>query len=205
MAVDVQGSGLRIVASDDGTILDLAPLQGIWTERQYLRMTDHSRRLLEFTDGVLEVLPMPTQMHQVISRFLLFAFFGFIHQRGGTVLYAPLRLQTRPGKFREPGLLLVQDAADPRCRNDYWRGADLVVEIVSPNDQDRDTTDKVADYAEAGIPEYWIVNPENETITVLRLEHERYTEHGLFRRDETASSALLADFAVSVNDVFDAR
>lgn len=205
MAVDAPRNGLRIVASDDSTVLDLAPLQGLWTERQYLRLTDHSRRLLEFTDGALEVLPMPTDMHQVISRFLLFAFFGFIDERGGTVLYAPLRLQTRPGKFREPDLLLVQDATDPRRQNNYWRGADLVIEIVSPDDPERDTKDKVADYAQAGIPEYWIVNPENETITVLRLEHERYTEHGVFRRDETASSALLAGFTVSVNAVFDAR
>jgi Uma2 family endonuclease len=63
-------------------------------------MTDHSRRLLEYTDGSIEVLPMPTDKHQVISRFLLFALFAFIERLGGTVLYAPLRLQIREGKFR---------------------------------------------------------------------------------------------------------
>jgi len=44
-----------------------------------------------------------------------------------------------------------------------------VVEIVSPDDPDRDLVEKVADYAEAGIPEYWIVNPNTATISVLRL------------------------------------
>ena len=173
MAVEVSTQGLRIVTSDDDIVLDLASIQGLWTEAQYLKLTDHSRRLLEFTDGSLEVLPMPTDRHQVISRFLLFALFTFIHQVGGTVLYAPLRLRIRAGKFWEPDLVLVRDASDPRRQNAYWLGADLVVEIVSPDDPERETKVKRADYAEAGIPEYWIVNPDDETITVLQLEGDQ--------------------------------
>jgi Uma2 family endonuclease len=92
--------GLRIAAPGDEMIVSLEPLQGLWTIEQYLAMTDHSRRLLEYTDGSIEVLPMPTDKHQVISRFLLFALFAFIERLGGTVLYAPLRLQIREGKFR---------------------------------------------------------------------------------------------------------
>ena len=205
MAVDIQAPGLRIVTPDNDTVLDLAPIQGLWTEAQYLKLTDYSRRLLEFTDGSIEVLPMPTDRHQVISRFLLFALFTFVQHLSGTVLYAPLRLQIRAGKFREPDLLLVRDTNDPRRQNAYWLGADLVVEIVSPDDPERDTKVKRAEYAEAGILEYWIVNPENETITILRLEGERYAEHGIFGRGDTASSALLTGFVVHVNAVFDAR
>jgi Uma2 family endonuclease len=205
MAVGIQAQGLRIVDPDDNTVLNLEPIQGLWTEEQYLKMTDHSRRLLEFSDGCIEVLPMPTDKHQVISRFLFLALFAFVQQLGGTVLYAPLRLQIRAGKFREPDLLLVCDAKDARRQNAYWLGADLVVEIVSPDNPERDTIQKRADYAEAGIPEYWIVDPEDETITVLRLAGEQYGEHGLFRRGETATSALLAGFAMPVDDLLDAR
>jgi Uma2 family endonuclease len=204
MAVDVRAQGLRIVASDDDTILDLAPIQGLWTVEQYLKLTDHSRRLLEFTDGVIEVLPMPTDRHQVISRFLLFALFGFVQNTGGTVLYAPLRIQIREGKFREPDLLLVRDANDPRRQNRYWLGADLVVEIVRLDDPERDTKVKRTEYARVGIPEYWIVNPEDDTITVLALEGQSYREHGIFRRGATATSALLQGFAVQVDAVLDA-
>jgi Uma2 family endonuclease len=192
------------VAPDDDTILDLAPIQGLWTVEQYLKLTDHSRRLLEFTDGVIEVLPMPTDRHQVISRFLLFAFFGFVQHTGGTVLYAPLRIQIREGKFREPDLLLVRDANDPRRQNRYWLGADLVVEIVSPDDPERDTKVKRAEYAKVNIPEYWLVNPEDDTITVLTLERQSYREYGVFRRGDTATSVLLQGFAVQVDAVFDA-
>ncbi len=113
MALKTSAQGLRIVADDDNIVLDLAPLQGLWTQAQYFRLTDHSRRLIEFTDGSIEVLPMPTDRHQTLSRFLLFALFAYIQPLGGTVLYAPLHLQIREGRFREPDLLLVRDANDP--------------------------------------------------------------------------------------------
>src|SRR3954447_17479816 len=139
MAIDVQACDLRAVNAANETILELDLIQGMWTPAQYLKMTDYSRRLLEYTDGTIEVLPMPTYKHQLISRFLLLAFFTFIQPRGGTVVYAPLRLEIRPDKFREPDLLLMRDATDPRCQNAYWLGADLVVEIVSHDNPERDT------------------------------------------------------------------
>lgn len=203
MAVDLRSRELRIVGRDNDTILDLRPLQGLWTEEQYLTMTDHSHRLLEFSDGYIEVLPMPTDKHQAISQFIFLALLAYIQRIGGKVQYAPLRLQIRPGKHREPDILLVRDANDPRRQNRYWRGADLVVEIVSPDDPERDTRDKRADYAEAAIPEYWIVNPVDETISVLSLAGEAYREHGVFRRGERATSALLGGLAVAVEEVFD--
>jgi Uma2 family endonuclease len=204
MPAGVQASGLRIVAADDDTILNLDPLQGLWTEEQYLRLTDHSRRLLEFSDGAIEVLPMPTDRHQVISRFLFLALFALLRPLGGTVLYAPLRLRIREGKYREPDLLAVLDAADPRRQNAYWLGADIVMEIVSPDEPERDTRVKRLDYAEAGIPEYWIVDPQEETIAVLRLESGRYIEHGVYRHGDTATSVLLPSFSVPVSDALTA-
>jgi Uma2 family endonuclease len=205
MTVDMHSRELRIVGHDNDTVLDLRPIQGLWTEEQYLTMTDHSRRLLEFDDGYIEVLPMPTDKHQAISQFIFLALLAFIQGIGGKVQYAPLRLQIRDGKHREPDILLVRDANDPRRQNRYWLGADLVVEIVSPDDPERDTKVKRGDYAEASIPEYWIVDPQEETITVLRLESDSYIEHGLYHRGETATSVLLTDFAMSVDAALDAH
>ena len=205
MALDVRQPALRMTWEEDNLVLSLAPLQGRWTAEQYLLLTDQTRRLIEFTDGFVEVLPMPTDTHQVILRFVFLALYSFLQPLGGTVLFAPLRLHIRADKFREPDILLVRDAQDPRRQERYWLGADLVVEIVSPDNPEHDTREKRADYAEAGIPEYWIVNPVDATITVLRLEDARYTEHGVFRRSETATSALFVGFTLSVNDVLDAR
>ncbi len=153
----------------------------------------------------MEVLPTPTRKHQAISRLLFLAFLASVQRLGGTVFYAPLRVRVAPGRFREPDLVLLLDVNDPCNQNAFWLGADLVVEIVSPGDVERDTVIKRADYAEARIPEYWIVNPQEETITVLKLDNGVYMAHAVFRRGETATSALLADFAVSVDAVCDAE
>lgn len=148
---------------------------------------------------------MPTRDHQVILAFLYEVLLLLLRPRGGKVLFAPLRVQIRPGKFREPDVVVLQDAHDPRNQNEYWLGADLVIEIVSPDRPARDTEEKPLAYAEAGIPEYWIVNPLTETITVLVLAGETYAEHGVFGRGDRAVSRLIDGFGVSVAEVFDAK
>src|SRR5918992_5525491 len=205
MATGMRPPALKLVWEAGGLEIDLLPLQGLWTEEQYLRLTDQTNRFIEFTEGSVEVLPIPTRKHQAISRFLFLAFLAFVQPRGGTVFYAPLRVRVAPGRFREPDLLLLLNVNDPRNQNAFWLGSDLVVEIVSPDDVERDTVIKRADYAEAGIPEYWIVNPKEATITVLKLDNGVYMTHGVFGRGETATSALLTGFTVSVDGVCDAE
>jgi Uma2 family endonuclease len=183
---------------------EILPPQGRWSEDEYLVLTDHRNRLVEFTDGFLEVLPMPTDKHQAILGFLYHAFLGFVDPRGGKVRFSPLRLCIRTGKFREPDLMLLLSAADPRRQNRFWLGADLALEVVSEEKAERDLADKRCDYAEGRVPEYWIVNPLTETITVLRLRADAYEEAGIYRRGELATSALLAGFSVAVAAVFDA-
>ncbi len=204
MAVEFGTDTLKKVREADGLELDLLSLQGLWTEVQYLRLSDQTNHLIEFTDGVIEVLPMPTDSHQVILLFLYDLFNAFVQVLGGKVLVAPLRVQIRPGKYREPDILLVRDSNDTRRQNAFWLGADLVVEIVSPDRPERDIMEKPLDYAEAGIPEYWIVNPLDETVIVLDLQDDVYSKQTIFRRGETATSTVLPGFAVRVDDVFDA-
>src|SRR5438105_352863 len=94
---------------------------------------------------------------------------------------------------------------DPRRQNRFWLGADLALEVVSEDKPERGLVDKRFDYAEAQVPEYWIVNPLLETITVYRLQGDAYVEAGVYRRGESAMSVLLPGFVVSVNDVFDVK
>lgn len=97
-------------------------------------------------------------------------------------------------------------APDDRRHNEYWDGADLVVEVVSGGikDRQRDLIIKRDEYAQAGIPEYWIIDPEADLITVLHLGGETYVEYGQFGRGMSASFALLPDWQVSVDKVLDA-
>ena len=118
---------LKLVEPARGLELDLMPLQGLWTEQQYLKLTDQTNHLVEFDDGSIEVLAMPTEHHQAMLEYLFIALRTFIEQLGGKARFAPLRLQVHAGRFREPDILLVRDANDPRRQDRFWLGADLVV------------------------------------------------------------------------------
>lgn len=96
---------------------------------------------------------------------------------------------------------MLQEHSSRRTQQ-FWIGADLVIEIISPDDRGRDTVTKKHEYAQAGIPEYWLVDPEEHTITLLWLEGEHYTVHGVFGVGEQATSRLLAGFTVDVAALF---
>jgi Uma2 family endonuclease len=183
-------------------VLEILPGQGRLSEEDYLWLTDHTSRLIEFTDGYIEVLPMPTGTHQLLLKFLLRLFEQVAEPAGGIVLFAPMRVRLGSFRFREPDLLLLLDAGDARNQDRYWLGADLALEIVSPDKPERDLVEKRAEYAAAGISEYWIVNPMTNSITVLTLEGDAYREHGVFASGEQATSVLLAGFGVDVRAVF---
>jgi Uma2 family endonuclease len=184
-------------------IARLFPAQGEWSEEEYLSLdTNH---LVEFSDGVLEFPPMPTTSHQLILAHLygLLLAFSAAHDLG-TVLFAGLPVRLWRRKFREPDVVFMRKEHADRIGEQYWDRADLVMEVVSGagKDRRRDLQKKRQEYARAGIPEYWIVDPREEEITVLRLARKRYVVHGKFGRGETASSHLLPGFTVDVTEAF---
>ena len=95
-------------------------------------------------------------------------------------------------------------AADSRRQNRFWLGADVALEVVSEEKPERDLVEKRGDYAEGGVPEYWIVDPHNKPSPFLRLRGDAYVEAGVYRRGESAASVLLPGFSVAVSAVFDA-
>lgn len=183
----------------------LYPPQGQWSEEEYLRLTDHTRRLVEYTDGQIEVLSMPTIEHQFMVEFLFLALRNFVAQsKLGNVHFAGVRVYVDSKKYREPDVVFCSTARYARSGTRYYDGADLVMEVVSddPASQQRDREQKPSDYAEGGVPEYWIVDPLLQKVTVLTLQGSAYVEHGVFLPGQTATSKLLPGFAVSVTDVF---
>jgi Uma2 family endonuclease len=186
-------------------IATLYPQQGRWTEEEYLSFTDSINRFIEFTDGRLEFLTRPTTEHQLIAKFLFRALDSHVETRNlGEVLFAVLRVYIREGKYREPDLAFKRNENLSEKDSRYFHGSDLVVEIVSDDAEShqRDHETKVQDYAEARIPEYWIVDPQQQKITVLALEGDSYVEHCVTMRSGTVSSRLLAEFSVDTAAVF---
>ena len=183
----------------------LFPPQGQWSEEEYLAVTRDTHRLVELSDGCLEVLPMPKMSHQLIVGYLFSVLSAFASARDlGTVLFAALRVRLWRGKMREPDVVFMLKEHEDRMGEDYWRRADLVMEVVSPDDESRkrDLKEKRREYARAGIPEYWIVDPQKRRVTVLRLVGKRYVVHGEFGEESIATSHLLPGFSVDVSAMF---
>jgi Uma2 family endonuclease len=191
------------VAEPTWEIVELFPEQGTWTEEAYMSLPGN--RLIEFSEGTIEILPMPSQRHQEIVGFLYMLLKEFVVSRGlGKVLVAPFIIRLWPRKSREPDVMFMFDKNSRRRFETYWEGADLVMEVVSPDDPKRDLVTKKAEYAKAKIPEYWLVNPITETITVFVLDKsaKSYREAGVFTRSQVATSVLLEGFSVDVTKVF---
>jgi Uma2 family endonuclease len=183
----------------------LFPYQGAWSEEEYLSLeTNH---LIEFSSGSLEMLPMPTIQHQLIVAFLYNACLSFIKPKQlGTILFAPLRVKLWEGKFREPDIVFLSKEKQERLEGRYLDWADLVIEVVSgaAEDRRRDLITKRREYAQAGINEYWIVDPAEEIVTVLTLIEEEYQIHGEFKPGVEATSPLLIGFSITVAEIFSA-
>lgn len=194
-----------LTRSGNPEIAALPAPDGEWTTEDYLRLSGRTNRLVEFTCGCIEVLPMPTDQHQAMVETLFLLLRAYAARTHGKARFAPLRLRIGPARYREPDILFLRSAQDPRRQDRFWTGADLVAEVVSPDDPERDRTAKRSEYAAAGIPEYWIVDPLAASITVLRLEGSAYVENGRFRRGQTARSALLDGFRADVSELLDAE
>jgi Uma2 family endonuclease len=185
-------------------VAKLFPDQGAWSEEEYLAL--NGNKLVEFSHGYLEVLPMPTTSHQEIVAYLYGVLLAFVSPaKLGKVLFAPLRVRLWSGKYREPDVVFMLAQNASRIGEQFWDRADLVMEVVSDDDRRRDLDTKRREYAQAGIPEYWIVDPQLGQITVLRLEKDHYAVHGEFKKGTQATSALLRGFSVDVNAALEPR
>jgi Uma2 family endonuclease len=158
---------------------------------------------VEYLDGCLQVLPMPTAFHQAIAFVLanLLVAWSKPDPLARTKL-GPFRVRIDETDFREPDVCFMLGVHADRRTNDYWIGADLVVEVISESNKDHDLRTKRAEYASAGIPEYWIIDPDQRSIRVLTLAGDDYAVHGDFAAGQKAASVLRNGFTVGVSELF---
>lgn len=183
------------------------PPQGRWSEEDFLQF--HTNRMAELVDGRLEILPMPTWLHQLIVDFLMTAIKEHIQSSGvgGVALFAPLPTKLFPGTIREPDILYVAQENLPKPTEQYPSKIDLAIEVVSEGAEarKRDYEDKRIDYAKAGVREYWIVDPEQSLLTVLTLAGSEFTVAQECRPGDTACSPLLDGLTIALNDILALR
>ena len=172
-----------------------------WSDSEYLSLQERTNRLVELVDGHVEALDRPTKSHQLILKHCFDQLESFTRDGIGKLVNSGYPIRIRPGRFRTPDVVFMLTSHAERLGEHYAHGADLVMEVLA-TDRNRDLVQKREDYAEAGIPEYWIVDPRDRRVTVLRLEGGEYLVHGEFGLGGRATSVLLSGFGVDVREVF---
>jgi len=183
-------------------IAQLWPARGEWTEADYFALPD-TNRFVELSEGELVMPPHPTDTHQRVLDALYAAMRSFVRQHDlGIIRFAPLPVRLWPGKIREPDILFVSHSHAERIGEQVYGPPDLVVEVISSGTRRLDRGQKFLEYASAGVDEYWLVDPQPQTIEVFALEEGTYTLSGKFGPGEGARSQILTGFEVPVDEVF---
>jgi Uma2 family endonuclease len=174
------------------------------TFEEYLAYDDGTDNVYELEDGDLILMNPPIGLHALITRFLSNILEAEISRLA--LPWAALQLlgvRTAPRRSRLPDLCIVPIEIVQQYRNVsavIESGALLAIEIVSPDSIKRDYRFKRAEYASFGIPEYWIVDPAAQKVTLLLLIEGLY-EETVFQGDDPIQSQTFPALALTVNQI----
>lgn len=167
--------------------------EGVWTEERFLELSGRTNRIIELSEGRLIVPPMPTPEHQDVLWNVAEILKAWARRHGGRAFVAALPVRLWAGKFREPDVILYTPEHVERIQKQYAGVPDLAVEVLSPGTEKVDLADKMREYAEAGIPEYWIVDAESPRLEQYVLAQGRYVPQARYGPGETVRAATLVD------------
>ena len=174
-----------------------------YTYDDYCSWQDDKR--WELIDGVPYAMSAPTVRHQRIAGRLFTKFFIFLDGKPCEAFIAPLDVILNPEGEKnivvQPDIIVVCDSSkldDKACRGT----PDLIIEILSPSTSSIDTVVKFNRYQEAGVKEYWIVNPESNWIQVFRLNDGVYNAH-TYGEEDTIPVGIIEDFEINLQEIFE--
>ena len=184
-----------------------SPVQGQWTYADYARLPDDGMRY-EVIRGELFMSPAPRPLHQVVITLISYFLVEFLRvNRLGKSFVSPIDvvLPQQLGDPVQPDIVFIANERLSIVGELNIQGApDLVMEVLSPSNPEYDRTLKYEIYAEAGVPEYWIVDPHERTIEVFALRDGGYEQLGRYGEGETARSELLDGFTAAIDEIIPA-
>ncbi len=178
------------------------PAQGEWTYADYARLPDNGMRY-EVIKRELFNSPAPTTKHQLVSLNLAAALHQFVKKHKlGVVFEAPTDvLLLDLASPVQPDILFIPQEKRSMIKANFIEGVPaLIVEILSPSNPEHDQQRKFLLYAQAGVAEYWIVDPTSCAVDIFVLRGNAYVPLGHFGLSDTAVSELLPQFQIKVAD-----
>lgn len=153
----------------------LTKSQGDYTLDDYYLIPDDMR--VELIDGVIYDMTAPTSAHQLIAGFIHGKFLSYILEKKGECLpmISPLDVQLDCDNktMVQPDVIIVcdRDKIINRC---VYGAPDFVIEVLSKSTKKKDSVIKLQKYMNAGVREYWMIDPERKTVVVYDFENEEY-------------------------------
>lgn len=173
----------------------------VWTLEELHSLPDDGNKY-ELVHGELFVTPPPAVVHEEIGARLTRILVPFVIANGLGSVYHPRAVMQVEGSEVEPDLMVRLPHPNPESGWEAWPAPLLVVEIVSPSTRRRDREQKKSFYRDAGVAEYWIVDPERRNVTVVRHGAEDRVEG---ERLEWRPAGCEAVLTMSADDIFGAR
>ena len=174
------------------------------TLSEYRVLDDTDGGVWELIDGELYQMPPATFEHQLFVDFLVRMINNLVSgiQPPPGLAFTSVGLALSDLYAPTPDIVYLRAEHFRLIRGSFVEGVpDLVVETLS-SDRNRDLVMKRAIYAEAGIPEYWLVDPVNDTITVLELSGTQYAERSVLSGGDTLTTATIPGFEVELDQIF---
>jgi Uma2 family endonuclease len=162
------------------------------TYHDYLLLPDDGNRY-EIIDGDLFMTPAPVTRHQIIAGRLIHLFLSYFETHPiGTALTAPCDVLLSDTDIVQPDVIYMHKDGKSRITEKNVQGPpDLVIEILSPGTAVRDRELKRKRYEHFGVQEYWLVDPDQNTLEILALKGGQYVQVCRAARPVQCASALL--------------
>lgn len=173
-----------------------------WTYDELLAALPETNVPIELWDGEFVMSPSPSFFHQELIDRFHDALKAWVRPRAlGKTCQAPMDMVLTQRQVTQPDVLFVS-ADRIQIIQDRVRGAaDLVLEVISPGSRQKDRIEKRDLYEQHGVREYWMIDPDAQTVEVLFLEAGEYRLAGRWHPGETARSRLLDGFTVPVSEL----
>ncbi|HOJ10445.1 MAG TPA: Uma2 family endonuclease [Clostridiales bacterium] len=180
-----------------------------YTYKDYLQWPEDER--WELIDGVpYSMSPAPSKRHQEICLALCSEFYNYLKGEPCKAYIAPFDVRlVDEGESDDDASTVLQPDIVVICDRTKLDKAgckgtpDLVVEITSPYTAKKDVIRKFAAYEKFGVKEYWIVRPEEETVTVFKLSNEnKYGRPEIYCRNDKIQVGIFDDLIIQLEDIF---
>ena len=141
----------------------------------FLALTPDGYRY-ELIDGVVRMSPSASFPHQLIAAEIVIQIGAFLKDHPIGVVATDVDIRFADDRVYRPDVIFLDSGKAARCGDRVTEMPDLIVEVVSPDSRDHDTRVKRTHYAQAGIGEYWVIDPIQEQMTFLQLRAGQFVE-----------------------------